>query len=316
AFGSKISFYNNERLINVFRNHPKLLSISNDRKKVISVNDANEIDVFDIYSNTINHQKMKLYNADYMQVKKIVWTDFDKKCYLFAADRSYFSIFQFTGENVTPVFRHTILDSQKQTVVDTLFRAVTVLPDKKIAVGIRTVCVNTEKKANYDVWDTEDNFSLNDKKMIMSNRLQLGIVNLKTQTMKRFFSDEMGRDYRINNQTGEIYVMVKDQKTVDTKHNPDIELFKVDSTTAAEKSLGTFKGRSKIFYSDMTLPYLLYFEKGEMILFDTGKNSRERITIDTLQHLAYTENLNWNEDQGAHFFSYEKEILYTVFNSD
>src|SRR5690606_1492382 len=31
AFGSKISFYNNERLINVFRNHPKLLSISNDR---------------------------------------------------------------------------------------------------------------------------------------------------------------------------------------------------------------------------------------------------------------------------------------------
>lgn len=313
---NKISFYNNERLINVFQNHPKLLSISNDRKKVISVSDGNDIDVFNICNKKLHHKKMKLNSTNYLQVKRVVWSNYDNECYLFATDKSYFSIYKFIGENVTPVFRHDVLDSQKKTVIDTLFREITFLTDKKIAVGIKNAGVNTVKKAAYDVWDTADNFSLNDKKMIMTNKMHLGILDLKTQTIKRFFSNQMVRDYRINKNTGEIYFMVYDQETVDTKHNPDIEFFKVDSTKAVEKSLGTFKGRSNIFYSDIILPFLLYFEKGELILFDTGKNSKERIMIDTVPSLVDTENLNWNDESGSHFFSYEKKYLYFVFNND
>ncbi len=291
-----------------------MFSLSNDKKNIITIFDNKKLGHLILKNGNAKNNKTNLHLADSMNVKKIFWNELNTIAYLLSSNKTHYSLHKFFDSKYTEVFKREIIDSNRNTIVDTLFTGSILINEDKLTIGLKKHDKKLPiKTSSASIWSEKESVSSEIKRNILDNNVQLGIINLNNGELYNFFNHNELQNYCVNYNTGEIYKYESNTINDFTRLNADIQMSVFDEKNNDFKNLGRFKGKNTFFYSSKQFPYLFSLEDGNVLRLDTRENSTEKYNYKDFKSeeiLKNNQSVDWNNKVSSNFIVSETGLMY------
>lgn len=254
---SKLTFYNLKNNKETVFNDVRGFSLNKSNQKLLLKYNARDYEIVDFKENLVTRQK---YKSDYsLNNVKYIWNDKLGVSYVVGSDNNDVFVLKMSKDEIKKVFQHPLLLDDGKVRVDTTFRDLQFVSDYQIALGLKSNTNKVNKEVAYEIWLGSEGGLTPVKKMNMSYKAQLGILDLNRNELINFFNHKSPFVFKIDSFDNSIYVIDPHKYDDYKEYNPQVDYYKYDSLFN-KKFLVKSKLSSNHFFNFSTLPIFLCFK--------------------------------------------------------
>lgn len=254
--------------------------LSPNRDKVLFLSHGNQAGVVDV--NSGKSWSNLLPDLGNVKPKKFVWDESTQSGYVFANCSKQFYLYRVAPEASSKVFDRRLVDTARGFIIDTLFSAVLLMPDQKIAFAEKPF-PRSKPEQRAEIWHGTMNGLMPTFDKNSPQQRNLAIIDLTTKSWKCFGEPGRWMDFKIDQQY-RIYGYEVNELDDLTKQFPDRNTSIYKGPSYQKHFIYRFKGDPRTVHSFASFPHLLYFQNNQWSFFDINHGLSADITASTDGH--------------------------------
>lgn len=249
-----------------------VFELSHDQEKLLLYHKNQELIMLDLSNSKRYIHKIQGFNIG--QIKKIDWHRHQKAAYVFAHDREMFSLLKFEPDKLSLIYAENLVDSNRQTIIDTTFKDVRIVSDRYIALGLKAMEGNPTNEP--EMWFGSSNGITPALNSAIKKNTHLGMLDMVNKKIHRLFDSKIPLTYGINYNSEQVYAYeVNDNYT---KMVPDRKVYKYEKSFMNKSHFKDFTGYNQMFFNSKELPFMMYMVGNDWFLYDEHTHESKNLT--------------------------------------
>lgn len=257
----------------------KYLDLSKDQRKLIYTTLSNEV----VYLNLVTKHKLvhKVKPAIALGAKRVLWDRINETAFLISNSGTHFTVFKTDHQSGSLAFEHSLIDANKNSIIDTIFREVKLLDHQRIAVEMKSHSQGHPQNDLAEIWLGSSKGITPVIQENIHRHPQLAIIDLKKNKMTNLFDPNKWMFYKINSNDGTIYAYEGNENDDLTKLYPERSIYSRGKDLSKNKLIGKVNGSNESVISVSFFPHLIYFMGRDWHYYDESLNKHINITKNT-----------------------------------
>lgn len=251
--------------------------LSPNRDKVLFLSHGNQAGVLDIKSG--KSWSNPLPDLGNVKPKKFVWDESTQSGYVFANCSKQFHLYRVNPGAASKVFDRRLADTARGFIIDTLFAAVLLMPDQKIAVAEKPL-PRSKSEQRAEIWHGTMNGLTPTFDKNSPHQKNLAIIDLETNSWIAFGEPGRWMDFKIDQQY-RIYGYEVNELDELYKQHPDRNTYIYEGPDYEKRFFHRFTGNPRSVQYFPTFPHLVYFQNNQWYYLEVARGLTVDITTTT-----------------------------------